>query len=110
MAYAIDEESQAKVMAQLDHREQGGYQRLQIPVYFNDQQVVDGITYYATADNPNYLGESSTERIARQVTESFGPSGPNTEYVLRLEQALRQMGKPDPHVRAIADKVLLDQQ
>ena len=43
--------------------------------------------------------------IAAQVRSSAGPSGVNTEYVLELAYALRQMEADDPHVFALADLI-----
>jgi len=39
--------------------------------------------------------------MARQISESRGPSGPNVEYVVRLAEALREMGAEDDHVFAL---------
>ena len=44
---------------------------------------------------------SSDLDIARQIARSNGPSGPNSEYLLHLASALRELGKSDPHVFAI---------
>jgi cation transport protein ChaC len=103
MAYRISPGKRDEVMALLDHREKGGYQRLQIPLYFDHHSRINGITYLATTDNPNYLGETGLERIAEQILTSCGPSGENSEYVLRLDQALAAMGAEDSHVKKIAD-------
>lgn len=101
-AYRLHARLQDQVMAQLDHREQGGYERLLLPLHFTAEESVDGITYHATVANPNYLGAADLGDIARQIKASTGPSGPNIDYVLHLEQALQEMGKPDEHVSALA--------
>jgi len=105
MAYRLPQERQSEVMSHLDHREKGGYERLELPVYLADGRSLTGITYHATPDNPNYLGDASIEEIARQVAHSIGPSGPNTEYLLRLEAALLAMNAVDDHVFALAEQV-----
>ena len=101
-AYRLDPRSRKKVLEQLDHREKGGYERLQLRLHFDNGHWVNGITYHATPDNPNFLGKASKADIVAQVQSSAGPSGLNTEYVLRLDQALREMGVTDPHVHEIA--------
>lgn len=104
-AFALPPDQRHDILAGLDHREQGGYQRLALPLHFVDGRKVQGVTWIATADNPNYLGPAPLPAIAAQVRSAVGPSGPNREYVLRLDEALRDDGHDDPHVRAIAELV-----
>ena len=66
---------------------------------------VAGFVYFANPENPNWLGPAPLPDIARQVRRSRGPSGANTEYVLQLAAALRDMGVEDEHVFALADLV-----
>ncbi len=102
-AYRLEAQVQDAVMAQLDHREQGGYERLELALHFSNDESVTGITYHATAANHEYLGEATVAAIAQQVFTASGPSGPNIDYVLHLERALLELGKPDPHVTELAD-------
>ena len=104
-AFALPDDRKHDILAALDHREQGGYQRLALPLQFADGRQRQGLTWIATAENANYLGPAGDEEIARQVVASAGPSGPNHEYVLRLDQALRDDEHDDPHVRGIAEHV-----
>jgi cation transport regulator ChaC len=94
MAYLVTPEE----FAHLDHREKNGYLRLATDMHFEDGSTVEGIVYIATHDNAAYLGPASEPDIARQIASARGPSGPNSEYLLRLAQALRELGKPDEHV------------
>jgi cation transport regulator ChaC len=105
MAYRVATEQTDSVMAQLDYREKGGYDRLTIDVHFTDQPPVTAITYHATAANEHYLGPASAAAIANQVFAAAGPSGSNSEYVLELDQALQQLEHHDPHVTNIAAEV-----
>jgi cation transport protein ChaC len=103
MAYRLAEgEAAARVLAELDHREKGGYERLELELHFEGDRREAGLVYVATAANPNYLGPAPLAEIAAQVRRSRGPSGSNREYVLRLAGALREGGAQDEHVFALA--------
>jgi cation transport regulator ChaC len=102
-AFALPRAERPAILAALDHREQGGYQRLSLPLVFADGRQGRALTWIATRENAHFLGPAPPEVIARQVFSARGPSGPNADYVLRLEAALEEDGHPDPHVTAIAD-------
>jgi len=97
MAYLITPE----VFAHLDHREKNGYLRLATDITFDDGSKVEGLVYIANEENAAFLGAAPELDIARQIARSKGPSGPNSEYLLHLASALRELGKSDPHVFAI---------
>lgn len=97
MAYLVTPEE----FAHLDHREKNGYLRVAIDIHFAAGGTEEGLIYIAAADNAAWLGEASEEEIARHIATAAGPSGPNTEYLLRLAAALRDMGHHDEHVHAI---------
>lgn len=97
MAYLVTPEE----FAHLDHREKNGYLRLATEMHFDDGSSDEGIVYIATHENEAYLGPADEIDIARQIATARGPSGPNSEYLLGLAQALRELGKPDPHVFAL---------
>ncbi|TFW27591.1 gamma-glutamylcyclotransferase [Massilia horti] len=94
MAYLVTPEE----FAHLDHREKNGYLRLAIDMRFEDGTSVEGLVYIATHENAAYLGPATEREIARHIAGAAGPSGPNSEYLLELAQALRDLGKTDPHV------------
>lgn len=89
------------VFSHLDHREKNGYLRLATDITFDHGGSVTGLVYIATADNAAYLGPASEADIAQQIAQATGPSGPNSEYLLQLAHALRELGQDDPHVFAI---------
>ncbi|GAB3388944.1 gamma-glutamylcyclotransferase [Massilia agri] len=97
MAYLVTPEE----FAHLDHREKNGYLRLATEMRFEDGGTAEGIVYIATDENAAFLGPASEEDIARQISMARGPSGPNSEYLLELARALRELGKRDAHVEAI---------
>ena len=105
MAYRIAAERRDEVLATLDHREKGGYERRDVTLHFHDREPVAGLVYLATEENPNYLGPATLDVIASQVRVSTGPSGGNVEYVESLARALREMGAEDEHVFALAELV-----
>jgi cation transport regulator ChaC len=102
MAYRIAAEQRDTVLAHLDYREKGGYQRTRLTLYLKDRPAVMGITYHATEYNENFLGAADHLAIARQIMTSRGPSGHNVEYALRLHEALTELDAHDPHVHEIA--------
>lgn len=102
MAYLVTPEE----FAHLDHREKNGYLRLATDMHFEDGATAEGIVYIATHDNAAYLGPASEADIARQIARARGPSGPNSEYLLQLAQALRELGKPDAHVFALERQLM----
>lgn len=97
MAYLVTPEE----FAHLDHREKNGYLRLATEMTFDDGGTAEGIVYIATHENAAYLGPASERDIARQIAGARGPSGPNSEYLLELARALRELGRHDEHVHAI---------
>lgn len=110
MTYRVQPGAEAEVLAGLDHREQGGYCRVAVDVRLAEGATVAGaVMYLATEDNPNYLGPAPLPEIVAQVRRCRGPSGPNVEYVLRLAQALRELGAApvdDEHVFELAARLL----
>jgi glutathione-specific gamma-glutamylcyclotransferase len=107
VAYRLNESERDAVLAELDHREKGGYARHALDVHAADTNVapVTALVYVATADNPNYLGPAPVDQIAEQVVRSHGPSGPNLAYLLELRSMLADIGAEDPHVYEVAEYV-----
>jgi len=104
LAYRLDPSHQAGVLADLDHRERGGYRRLRVAIELATGRV-PGLLYQAREDNPNYLGPASLAAIATQVAGAHGPSGSNREYVERLARALRELGAEDDHVFGVKERI-----
>ena len=94
MAFLITPE----VFAHLDFREKNGYLRFCTEMLFDDGSCAEGLVYIATEDNAAFLGPAPEPDIARHIASAAGPSGPNSEYLLRLAEALREMGAQDEHV------------
>ena len=110
MAYAVAGREVDDVLARLDRREQGGYERRDATLHVPPagDETLGALVYVATPANPNYLGPAPLDEIARQVRASHGPSGSNREYVLRLAASLRAIGADDSHVFALEALVARD--
>lgn len=106
LAYQLPDDP-VQTIADLDHRERGGYDRLALPISTTDG-IVEGLTYVAGPDNENYLGPADPGSLAEQISSAKGPSGANLEYLLRLQQSLTDLGHPDDHVNAIVDALNLN--
>jgi len=102
-AYRVTASAKEQVLARLDAREQGGYERHVTTVHA--ATAVEALVYIAGPENPDYLGPAPIEAIAEQVRQSRGPSGDNLEYVLRLAEALRDIGADDPHVSELVQRL-----
>jgi cation transport regulator ChaC len=125
MAYRLEAARRAEVLALLDHREQGGYERNVVELELElepesaepeppsaatstnlrSERFVSALVYVATPANPNYLGPASLDEIALQVAGARGPSGDNREYVVRLAETLREHGARDSHVFELAARL-----
>jgi cation transport protein ChaC len=104
LVYRVEADRREEVLARLDHRESGGFDRVGVQVTPRDQgrESIAAITYVAPPSNPNYLGPAPMTAIAEQVRQSVGPSGANRDYALRLAESLRDLGVEDDHVFELA--------
>jgi glutathione-specific gamma-glutamylcyclotransferase len=104
VAYRVEEPAREAILAALDARESGGFERADVAVGFEAGAagVEPALTYIAPAHNPNYLGPAPLSLMAAQVRCAQGRSGTNAAYVLDLARALRGLGVEDAHVGALA--------
>jgi len=103
MAYEVTPD----VFEHLDHREKNGYLRIATTFdWLEHNGSVEGLVYVAGPDNEAFLGPASIEEIAAHIHKSQGPSGPNSEYLLRLAASLRELNAQDQHVFAIESALL----
>jgi cation transport regulator ChaC len=113
VAYRIADPHVARVLAELDERERGGYERHAVPLQIAashgaQPELATGWVYVASEGNPNYLGPAPLAEIAAVVRRAHGPSGPNLEYALRLAVELRALEAEDPEVFALEQHLLVD--
>ena len=95
------------VLATLDERESGGFERIAVDFQFAEsaRSAAGALVYVAAHGNPNFLGHAPTPAIASQIRACAGKSGTNTDYALRLADSLRALGLHDDHVFEIAELV-----
>ncbi len=93
------------VLSALDHRERAGYVRESVNVTLADGSIQQAITWIAPPGNPHDAGELALPALAELVAVAEGPSGRNDEYVLRLEQALRELDGADPLVSELCSRL-----
>jgi cation transport protein ChaC len=105
IAYRLSAETAHTIFAALDHREKNGYERLELCATTPDKRQLNTITYVATPNNFAYLGPASLNDISQQIASCVGPSGPNTEYLFELAQALRELKVDDAHVFELEQQV-----
>ena len=107
MAYEVLPASVPDVMAYLNHREKGGYTLHNVEFYPKEDNLITFpvYVYIATESNKEFLGDAPMADIARQVARSRGPSGENSEYLLQLAKAVREMGVDDDHLFELEKRV-----
>ena len=87
-----------EVVAGLSLREQGGYTTKAVLVHDSGAaEPFHAVMYYSTPGSANHIEGEAVEATAEVIAAAVGPSGPNTEYLYNLTEALRAMGKPDPY-------------
>ncbi|KAJ3313759.1 Cation transport regulator-like protein 2 [Boothiomyces sp. JEL0838] len=104
--YKIADESKQAVFDHLDYREKGGYEMQTVKVYTNEG-VIESYLYIADYHNDNYLGPSDLDSMAKQIGFTVGPSGNNSDYLLNLCKALREIGaEEDLHLMELEKRVM----
>lgn len=97
MAYRVS----PSVFEHLDVREKNGYLRFTTTLTFEDGNEAEGLVYIATEDNEAFLGRAPDADIARQIATATGPSGANSEYLLRLADSLRALDAECTHTFSV---------
>ncbi|XP_012703318.1 gamma-glutamylcyclotransferase 2-3, partial [Setaria italica] len=112
IAYKIREEDKQTALEYLEVREKQYDEKVYLDLYTDSSPKVPAVAnvmvYFATTNkesNKNYLGPAPLEEMTRQIYLAEGPSGPNKEYLFKLEDALNKLGVVDPHVQELANAV-----
>ncbi|MFK7997471.1 MAG: gamma-glutamylcyclotransferase [Granulosicoccus sp.] len=106
LIYRLPEKGRDAILAALDKREQDGYERVWLQASnVSGAGSFKALTWLASAGNPSWAGEQPIGQLARLIKSRHGPSGSNLEYLLRLHEALEQLGIQDVHVGGLVRQV-----
>ena len=108
IAYRVDTCHTDPVLRYLDERESGGYERVMIDISIENKGQTQALTYIATPNNVNYLGQATLDEMAAHIAGASGPSGSNRAYLHELNQALKRLSIRDDHVSELANRTPLD--
>ena len=77
-------------------REAGGYSAIEVDVFSSGDATTPecrALLFTGTSENEFFCGpDAELDQTADVIASARGPSGANDEYLLRLADALRQMG------------------
>jgi glutathione-specific gamma-glutamylcyclotransferase len=107
-AYRIEAARVAEVREYLDIREINGYTIHYTPFYSSDgSSTIKTLVYIGTPENDQFVGPQHPQKLAEHIHRSIGPSGPNKDYLLSLEDALDSLSAEsgDAHVKDLATRV-----
>lgn len=98
MAYHVPASCGAAVMEGLLFREKAGYEQRMVEVMGEGGTAVSALAFVGTPDNEHFAGFQPDATVAGIIAHSSGPSGPNSEYFLRLYHGLTSR---DTHLEAV---------
>ncbi len=103
-AYRVEQAVLKGIVAALEVRECAGYQQHSQALFdpASGEVFAQGLLYIAGPSNPNFLGPAPQADMLQQIRGASGQSGSNIQYVLRLADALRELGVRDDPVFALA--------
>lgn len=114
VVYLIPRMAVSQLIAELDHREKGGYDKHLIDVeclsstpHNKRGDITKALVYIGTTDNPQFSYHLDIRKAAAIISVARGPSGNNVEYLLQLCKAVRRFGVHDPHLEDLASEVCL---
>jgi cation transport regulator ChaC len=109
-AYLLPKDSAAQIIADLDFRERGGYERALMPLFGHDsdtEPLLPEVLVYVSNRQKNYAGPAdSLDELALRVLQAVGPSGPNADYVMRLAEWCRLNNVKDENVLSLEAALL----
>ncbi len=106
LAFRIDAEREAEVLAYLDQREMvtSVYVRRRLPIAM-PQGRVPAWCYVVRRDHVQYAGKLPTARWLELIRHSVGQSGRNVEYVINTVRHLEELGVIDRPLRDLAARL-----
>jgi cation transport regulator ChaC len=123
VVYLVPPEDADRIIAELDYRERGGYNRHQIKVKFlsdtphyacND--IGSALVYTGSITNPHFslandidhirnCNSSYISRTAEIIATSIGPSGANCEYLFNLNNYFVKNSLHDKYISMLENQV-----
>lgn len=103
-AYAIPLKDAPSVEASLDHREKDAYvkhRQLELFDAHSGESFTRDALVYVGLKEAHLDNSEDHEHLARFIASRSGPSGTNSEYAIKLQNALTREGMHDPHVHGI---------
>ncbi|XP_063612669.1 putative glutathione-specific gamma-glutamylcyclotransferase 2 isoform X2 [Penaeus indicus] len=91
-AYEISPDKESDVMERLNIREQRFTNRKSLTMYSpSDQRLSESVLVFLGSKQSEFLLEDAPIlSMAKQIAESHGPSGANSEYLFRLANFMRE--------------------
>lgn len=86
----------------------GSYQPIWAPVTLFDGTDISAIVFVADPAHFQYEEDSRVESIAPLIARASGGLGTNREYVLRLDETLRDNGLADEYVCRVKERVVAE--
>lgn len=116
VVYYIGPSHVAEMKEYLDEREQQGYtahdvkfflahgdhedkvEELDLPIdEGNGHRFIESTIYIGTIDNDSFVGPEDMNKTAEIMAKAEGDSGPNSEYLLKLNHAVHQLNGNTTH-------------
>ena len=87
-----------EILAYLDHREKGGYERLTFDVLSDQGSTLSTLCYVGLFEGGSFVGPEKELATATIIRRAVGPSGNNVDYLRKLHNCLSEMDRMEPHV------------
>lgn len=104
VAFKIDPKYAEEVREQIDYREKHGYRPVVLPFHAKSGGNWSCIAYVGSEDNDAFVGPETPEAVAKIISTTVGPSGPNIDYLVNLEKAIRELhpeNQPDEYLERL---------
>lgn len=107
MAYEVPANEVEETLKYLDYREKDNYDACRLNLFgLVDGKLLSGnaLCYIGKLETL-FPEESNLNVIASHISQSVGPSGKNSEYLLKLQEGLARNGLACPHVYEVAARL-----
>lgn len=104
-AYQLEGERD-EILAYLDHREKGGYQRHFLQVETSEGESLEVLSYVGCQKLASFIGPEDEDTTADIIARAVGPSGANPDYLIKLHSSLREFPYLEPHVERLLHLVV----